>query len=115
VPSASDWDDEEDAAHLSQLTGLTGLSATGVPAGPLPAVSIDDPFAPEALARLCMLSPGAVMQAARSAPVGAGAVLELVGHLREAKNENDQADLLRKFINEHREDATKTLEILLTS
>ena len=113
-PRASDWDDEDNAMHLSGLSGLSGVSRTGVPSGPLPSVSAQDPFAPEAMARLCMLSPGAVMQVARSAPVGAGGVLELIGKLREAKNENEQADLLRKFIAEHRERATQTLEMLLT-
>lgn len=113
-PRASDWDDEDNAMQLSGLSGLSGVSRTGVPSGPLPSVSAQDPFAPEAMARLCMLSPGAVMQVARSAPVGAGGVLELIGKLREAKNENEQADLLRKFIAEHRERATETLTMLLT-
>ncbi|MBN2362438.1 MAG: hypothetical protein JXR83_23500 [Deltaproteobacteria bacterium] len=113
-PRVSDWDDEDNAMHLSGLSGLSGVSRTGIPSGPLPSVSAQDPFAPEAMARLCMLSPGTVMQVARSAPVGAGAVLELIGKLREAKSENEQTDLLRKFIAEHRERATQTLELLLT-
>ncbi|MFH1808830.1 MAG: hypothetical protein ABIJ09_08790, partial [Pseudomonadota bacterium] len=115
---AGDWDDDEAASHMSGLTGLSnlsGVSRTSGPAGPLPSVSASDPYAPAAMARLCMLSPGVVMQVARQAPVGASPVLQLIGSLREAKDERGQSELMRRFINEHRENATRTLEMLLTT
>jgi hypothetical protein len=115
---AADWDDEADSAHMSGMTGLShlsGVSRTGGPVGPLPTVSASDPYAPAAMARLCMLSPGAVMQVARQAPVGAGPVLQLIGSLREAKDERSQAELMRRFLGEHRDNATRTLEMLLST
>lgn len=114
--SLNDWDDDDDNfSGLSGLSGLSGISKTGAAAGPLPPVSAQDPYAPEVMARLCMLSPGSVMQAARSAPVGAGPVLQLIGGLREAKDEASQADLMRKFIKGNGADAQQTLELLLTT
>ena len=114
--NSTDWDDDDDNySGLSGLSGLSGISKTGAAAGPLPPVSAQDPYAPEVMARLCMLSPGSVMQAARSAPVGAGPVLQLIGGLREAKDEASQNDLMRKFIKSNGADAQQTLELLLTN